>query len=477
MLSSKPLTAPTLARPTDLHPLFQAVKPAPVALPAAPRGFIPNKEELDPTRILAMKCALVMLFVRMAVVPEVIATVLGIAFPVLYLVSPPAMMGCLFTGGFGRAFSHKSVVIWTLFFLILVAAVPFSSWVGLSFQTASTYARANLICVYVIAGTVLTMGEIEKAFKVMAWAGAVVLAVAFKYALPDAEGRLSLDFGEGGGDATIANSNDLSAHVLLLLPFMTWYAFQPNQKAWIRYPMIAGMGYSVWVILGTSSRGAMAAMFLVAFYLFLRSNANQKAMIMLGLPAITAILFAVLPPANVARLVTLFGISQDAGISAEAEESRQSRQYLVEQSIKFTLENPVFGIGPGNFSNYEGMMAAARGEQGNWHETHNSWTECSSECGVPALICFVGGLVAAFVAVGQTYSRAAKVVHGPIMRICVTYQAAMVGYLVCLTFLASAYRFTLPALIGMGAAIHYAGNRLLDYYTAGDPTDFPVVGK
>jgi len=38
------------------------------------------------------------------------------------------------------------------------------------------------------------------------------------------------------------------------------------------------------------------------------------------------------------------------------------------------------------------MRAKAAGEHGNWHETHNTYTEISGECGIPALIFALVGL-------------------------------------------------------------------------------------
>jgi O-antigen ligase len=283
-----------------------------------------------------------------------------------------------------------------------------------------------------------------------------------KYARPDNEGRLSLEV-EGNTDSTIGNSNDLSAHIILLMPFLAWWAFRPETQAWKKYPILALIGYGVWVNLGTSSRGALVAMIVMCLFTIMRAGTQKKILLIIAFPAIAAILYAVLPAQNIARLITLFGMSREEGITAEAKESRDSRQYLVEQSIKFTLENPIFGIGPGNFSNYEGMYAQARGEHGNWHETHNTWTEVSSECGVPAFLLFAASLLVSFVMVGSTYSRASRLGNDRVMRICMAYQTAMIGYIVCITFLAAAFRFTFPAMVGFGAAIHHTGNRLMSF--------------
>ncbi len=463
MLSAQPMRAPVASRPASLNPLFTTTAPAPI-VQDAPVGFISTQDEISPSRILAFKCAIAMLYCRMAVIPEVTAGILGVNLYLLYLVSPPAMVGCLLTGGFGRSFERKGVMLWTGFYVSMLAAVPFSGWLSLSATKALAYARTDLVCLYIVAGLILTWDEVGKTYRMLALSSATVLLITFKFAKPDALGRLTMDGGDLN-EGTISNSNDLSAQILLTLPFLGWYASEPGRNFIVRYGIYAGMFYGLWACLGTSSRGAMLAMFFVALFLIYRANGYQRIGALIAIPVVAVGLFLVLPAENIARLATLFGVQtkQDFDTS-EAEDSSASRKYLFEQSIKFTLENPLFGVGPANFSNYEGLVAKAAGQRGSWHETHNTWTQCSSECGIPALCFFVAGLLSAFFAVGRLYNRARKMGHSEIMRVCVTYQAAMVGYATCLTFLACAYRFTLPTMVGLGVAVAHAGNRILNFY-------------
>ena len=463
MLSAQPMRAPVATQPAKLNPIFQATAPKPVITEDLP-GYLPTKGELDPTRVLAFKCAVAMLFTRMSVLPELAATITGVNLYLLYLVAPPAIIGCIMTGGFGRAFERKEVVLWSMFYMIMWIDVPFSSWVGLSFNRAFGYLRTDLICLYIVAGLVLGWSDVQKLYRWLAGSGVLVVLMVFRYAKPDNAGRLTLDGGDIV-DSTIGNSNDLSGHLMLMMPFIGWYAMEPGRHFMIRYPLLGLIGYGVWCNFLTSSRGALVAMVLVVLFLAMRGSAAHKVGVLVGIPVLAVLLVTVLPKDNLVRLGTLFGGPVVKGTaSEEAEESSASRQYLVEQSIKFTLENPMFGVGPGNFSNYEGIMAQAKGEHGNWHETHNTWTQISSECGIFALICFVSAMFMAFAAVGRLYSRAKGAGHEQMMRTCVAYQASMVGYMTCITFLACGYRFTLPVMVGLGTAMNYAGMRYLDFY-------------
>ena len=195
MLSAQPMRAPVAAQPAKLNPIFQAKEPKAVQTEDVP-GYLPTKGELDPTRVLAFKCALAMLFTRMSVLPELAATITGVNLYLLYLVAPPAIIGCIMTGGFGRAFERKEVVLWSLFYMIMWIDVPFSSWVGLSFGRAFGYMRTDLICLYIVAGLVLGWSDVQKVYKWLAGAGGLVVFMIFRYAKPDPEGRLTLDGGD-----------------------------------------------------------------------------------------------------------------------------------------------------------------------------------------------------------------------------------------------------------------------------------------
>ncbi len=183
----------------------------------------------------------------------------------------------------------------------------------------------------------------------------------------------------------------------------------------------------------------------------------------MGVPVLATVLVAILPAQNLARLRTIFNPENPAaaGIAAEAGESFDSRTYLLKKSIEYTFQHPVFGVGPGQFSNYEGSSSRKVGEHGNWHETHNSYTQISSECGLPAVILMMAASFGAMGLVSKTLKKARACGNKEVAGACVCYLVSWAGYLVTITFLACGYRFTLPAMIGLAAAIHIAGEREL----------------
>jgi O-antigen ligase len=148
------------------------------------------------------------------------------------------------------------------------------------------------------------------------------------------------------------------------------------------------------------------------------------------------------------RLGSLFG-----GQHAEAQESQDARSYLLRQSINYTFRHPVFGVGMSQFGNYEGGMSVSAGVTGNWHETHNSFTQVSSELGIPAFIFFVMAIGSSMASVNRIFGRARREGFTDIANACFCYLLSMVGYLTSIIFLSNAYRYYLPIMIGLAVAL------------------------
>jgi O-antigen ligase len=80
----------------------------------------------------------------------------------------------------------------------------------------------------------------------------------------------------------------------------------------------------------------------------------------------------------------------DDQLDASAITSTDARIQLLRKSVKYTFQHPLFGVGPGMFVVAEDEDAKAAGfRHGNWQGTHNSYTEVSSELGIPAFIFYL----------------------------------------------------------------------------------------
>lgn len=438
-----------------LPPARGLPKPA-VARPAArwqvapPVQNVVVTDDSNSARKFAFYSGLGMMFIMFGTVPEVLAYVLHANTYLLYVFGPPALLGAAFAGGIGRTFRNKAAKYFLIFFALMIMAAPFSSWQGASFWRVMDYARFSFPLLIVAGGMATRWNEIRAIFYTVACAAFVNL-IATRLFTSDDQGRLSLD-----ASGTIGNPNDLAAHLLLVLPFILFIVMDPRRNAFIRYILLAPIVYGIWVILGTASRGGLIGLGVVVLFMFWRASMTVRVQVAVVSLVLAFTLPALLPHQTVARLGSLFGEHHE-----EADESEASRSYLFRMSVIYTLEHPIFGVGPDQFGNYEGKMMTSKGERGEWHATHCAFTQVSSECGIPALIFFLLGIGSSMVTVNRVWKRARQGGYKEICAACYCYMAAMAGFLTAITFLADAYRFYLPAMIGFAIAMSAAAERYM----------------
>ncbi len=387
-----------------------------------------------------------MLLVRVAVLPDLLFAVLHFNTYLLYLVAPPALFGAVFKGALGRTFRHTSARLWLLFFCWALASVPFSSWVGGSVAVARDYTEFCFPLLFTVAGMTVDWKKVRATCYVMGAAGVINILAASVF-VRNENGRLDMD-----ASGTIGNSNDLAAHLILVLPFILYIATDRAKNRLLRLLLIAPMAYALWIIFGTASRGALIALLVMFLFVLLRASGKRRVAALVLAGTLAAAVPVVIQGSALTRLSSLFGKSHPE----EAEESQESRLYVLQQSLRYTAAHPLFGIGMGQFPNYEGASSASAGKKGYWHQTHNAYTQVSSECGIPAMIFFISGLVVAIRSVSKVHREARKRGFTDIVNVSFCFLLSMLGYLVAIFFLSHAYWFDLPVLIGLAIAISSA---------------------
>jgi O-antigen ligase len=162
------------------------------------------------------------------------------------------------------------------------------------------------------------------------------------------------------------------------------------------------------------------------------------------------LVLAFLPQSLLQRYGTLFTNETD---DQEAVQSTAARAHLLRASIQFTIQHPVFGVGPGEFSDYEAENAKSEGKRGAWAVTHNAYTQVSSEAGVPALLFFLAAIVMTFRTFGRVYRAArARPELRPMAMACLCCQLSLVGFCTAILFLSLAYTVYLPTMSGLAMA-------------------------
>ncbi len=421
-----------------------------MAAGAAALPAIADAWETHPVRKISLYFCLATLFLRLSVLPELIAYITHVNTYLLYLTAPPAILSALLMGSVQRTFQARAAYYWAAFFAWMVLATPFSSWPGGSAAAVLSYARVDVMFLVLIGGVALSWGEVRFVFRILA-AAAVVNLAATRIFGADASGRVALQ-----ASGSIGNSNDLAAQLLMVLPFLAFFTLGRGRSIIVRIAVWGPLLYGLWAILGTASRGGLVGMAVVFLGILFHVSLPKKIALVALAVFVALAAITLLPAATRARLGSMFG-----GKHEEAAESSESREYLLKTSLKFTIQHPVFGVGPDQFGSYEGKTSRAQGRHGNWHATHNAYTQVSSECGVPAFVFFVAGLGSAILLVLRTYRMALQEGFPEIANGCFCYLLAMLGYLVALLFLSQAYSFKLPAMVGLGITLSAGAMRTM----------------
>jgi O-antigen ligase len=324
-------------------------------------------------------------------------------------------------------------------------------------QTLTGYLKTGPAVLFTIAGLTTNWRQCRGMMWALALAASVDLATASLFE-KEAGGRLGLRLEFG----SIQNANDFAAHLLLLLPFLVWVVLSSRFLV-LRLLALPGVVVGFYLILRTASRGAALAMIVAAAFFLWRATTRQRIAFLVLAPLALAILLAAVPRDALTRMRSFSADEAAADISAIAREAAASgaiREYLFRKGITYALEHPLFGVGPGQFSDYEGSHEQTIGTHGYYRVPHNSFTQVASECGIPALLLFVAGIVSTLRLLNATYREARRRPDcQDIGTAAFCVMLAIIGFCTATTFLSSAYAFQLPGMAGLAIAVARAAKQ------------------
>jgi len=398
---------------------------------------------------------LAFLFLRITALHELAATKLGFNTYILFLVGPPAIVCLLLSGGVQRMFDSRTTKYWLAFLVLLIVAVPFSSWRGGSASLVSTYIRTEFLVLPLVVGLSWTFQELWKIVVTLAVAGGIssILGTIYASELAFGGGRTEVSFG------TMSDPNDFAAHLIFILPFMALFVLSKRNFG-LRIGMAVLMVLALYRILASGSRGALIAIIVTTIFAFFRSKMSQKIILLVGGGVLVTLMLTMLPGQVSDRLMSLFADSEEERtLSSNAATSRESRTYLLMRSLTLTMEHPIFGVGPGEFANYESNdMMRRNGVKGAWHDTHNSYTQISSEVGIVAAIVYLSAIFSTYFLLRRIYKLATQFPPGMIrdraMLASSCLMVSLVGFGSAAFFLSLAYRFYFPALTAIAVVLY-----------------------
>jgi O-antigen ligase len=251
---------------------------------------------------------------------------------------------------------------------VIVLTIPFSIWPGGSMKVFSDI-YVKIILIFALMITTLTT---PKRLRQLTWL--MILASGYLAA------RGVLDYARGANltegnrlkgavGGIFENPNDLALNLVTFLAPTIFIIILERRP--LRRFMAAGVAtLMLAAIVATKSRGGflgLSAMLLVVAYYTIRVKPGW----------IVAGFFAVV--LTVPVLPQAFWDRMDSIVNAETDPtgSREARIRLMEQAMQVFAENPLTGIGAGQFENYDGPGAIERNRA-----THNVWLQVGAELGI-----------------------------------------------------------------------------------------------
>ena len=354
-----------------------------------------------------------------------------------------------------------------------LAAIPFSVWRAGSFHTLTEQWMIGCIVFLATAALIADFRQYVRSAKTVAVAVLVLTFICLTLGTMQ-NGRLFLERGR------FANPNEMAQALLLGMPF--WWAIYANSRSLFAKLCGAGaLAAMMYVISKTGSRGALISSLVILGFMFLRATAIGKMKLLFGAGMLLLVAALLLPGALRARYQTFFtaepmenseepGGSSDAEMLGSAVSSSSNRMEMLITSLVLTAKHPLFGVGPGMFPVAENDLAKSEGRRGAWRGTHNSFTEVSSECGIPAFLLYCAVLL---LSLKKSYALYRRTKAHPEWKEISTHALALnyslIAFFVTGIFVHAAYTSLLPVLSGLTISLVRTAEPLLAAGPASEP--------
>ena len=436
----------------EKHPSTSAVA---VDLPHPPGGGAKPEIRLSIAHNIGLGALCLYLLSYSGFLNESLLTIVGTK-PYISLISGPVAALALFaSGSLFRGLRTKIGVLWTCMLMLMLAGVPFSVWKSDSLREWLNYASRVYPIFFFICAAAFTVAHCRKLFYANILGGFFVLALTVAFSTTSAS-RLILPEG------SFSNPNALALQLLLSACFFAYLVYRGNFG--LRLAGLAGVATALILIFETGSRGAFAAVFVSAIalcFVVKRMSTRLKLLLVFLLLGFCGFLAALANPAAVRRLTDVSwaseGPSAQQGDDLYARSSQLARQQLLALSVDYTLSHPLLGVGMGEFSVAVDGDAKKVGRRSSWAGTHNSYTQVSAECGIPAALCYIGVIL---LCIQSNWKLFRETNDSPLgedsAAMALSLFLALTSLAVTTFFYHIAYGYYVPTLAGLSVALRLA---------------------
>jgi O-antigen ligase len=380
--------------------------------------------------------------------PQLILAVLG-------------LLAVLGTGQFMKVLRTPIGLCVAAFTLWFIACIPFGAWPGGSFGVFTEVWYKSALIYFLTAGLLTTLPQANRLYRTIAYAVGILGIMALLKNDHSADGRLILD------NTRYANSNGLAFTLLVGLTFVGFLFLRGTRLQKIIAvllvpPMLLAMSRS-------GSRAVSMGVGVLVVVMLVQAKRATRIKLLVAVPIIFLAVLILLPKDLRTRYTTFFGdydyyksfTDPSEHLRAEAIGSSEARKTLLIDSLIITMRHPLLGVGPGNFPVVQNELAKSRGEtKGSWHVTHNTYTELSSEMGVPGLIIFLVLLFNVFKTLNSILRTRNPDPHWQNLRqLARSLRAAFIVLVPVIFFGSFGYNTEVPILAGLTTALGFMAQK------------------
>jgi O-antigen ligase len=401
----------------------------------------------------ALSLVIVYLFIILSRILDFAFSLLHIPMFVLILLTVIALAsGALFRG------LNSQLGIWLAIWAVWMGVtVPFSQWKGGSTAVYLSVLQPVVLALCII-GTSQTIKDSSRLMRTVALAGLIAALLSFAFGQSD-NGRLVL------GSGTFLDPNIYAMFLVMTVPIWLWMAARASTKP-RKCAMYLALAPILWAILRTGSRGGAIGLLAVFVSVLLSVSLGRKVGILAVMAALLVVASLTLPDYIRLRYFTLFQPDSTENLSQQEQESLSGdagsaagRETLLLDSLKITLSYPIFGVGLDEFSQTNwSIHREKRGNGPGAMVTHNTYTQVSSETGIPGLIILLALFTQCLRTVNSTIrqSRPPQGYRPDIVEMGIHLRHTFVAVAVCAFFLSVAYGPLIYVIVGLFGAFFCA---------------------
>jgi O-antigen ligase len=237
----------------------------------------------------------------------------------------------------------------------------------------------------------------------------------------------------------LGDPNYYTISCLVVLP-LAYVLFRQEPEGWVRKSCLGSLVLIMVGITLAASRGGLIGLTIAVLYLVVRSERRLRDSVVF-LAILAAIMFLA-PDSPVRRLFNP---------NVHDDHSREVREILWAAGWTIIQQNPITGIGLGN---YKYVVGRYQDLDRPWENVaHNTYIELAAETGVPGALAFMAVLALTLASLERTRRAAASGRHRFLVGVTTGMQAGILGYAANAVFISAQYQKLLWLMIGISTCL------------------------